>query len=284
MRHAKKAVMVPEDEYLALLSMLKGGDYLKNEKALLEGKIRQNLSDPKISQTVKARRHDWLYKKRRQLKEIEENRPQKVVIENAEAVANLAPYLGIKSPKAKIDEEATSTKRVKIKTPRRKLKSANGKVSGTDYNNTGFTTESTASESEEYSTPPKTKMLFRSTQKTLPRNVNQIMSIIQQNPEKYGVTQEGKILTNQGRAIKESNLLENMKYISGQVETPPRGFKFLMAKMNKDPEIAKFFSERSEQSGQGKRRRVVVKIKPIKTPGLLRIPSKKFKPVLWAKL
>ena len=47
MKHTKKMLMIPEMEYLALLNMLKGGDYLQNERALIQAKIQENLNNPK---------------------------------------------------------------------------------------------------------------------------------------------------------------------------------------------------------------------------------------------
>ncbi|KAL3116715.1 hypothetical protein niasHT_001105 [Heterodera trifolii] len=58
-------LMIPEAEYLALRSAMNSGDYLQNEKASLDARISQNLQDPGISEDLKAKRHDWLYKERR---------------------------------------------------------------------------------------------------------------------------------------------------------------------------------------------------------------------------
>src|ERR1700704_889176 len=92
MKFAKKMIMVPEVEYGALLNMLKGnsgggggvgggGNYLDMEKERTDAKIQKNLADPKVSESVRGRKHDLLYKQRRKLKNIIENRVQKVVIE-----------------------------------------------------------------------------------------------------------------------------------------------------------------------------------------------------------
>jgi hypothetical protein len=82
MKNAKKMIMIPEVEYLALLSMMKGDDPLRTEKALIDAKIHQNLSNKKISEDIKAKKYDWLLKQKRKLRELIEGKPQKVVIEN----------------------------------------------------------------------------------------------------------------------------------------------------------------------------------------------------------
>ncbi|KAL3112534.1 hypothetical protein niasHT_018740 [Heterodera trifolii] len=111
-------LMIPEAEYLALRSAMNSGDYLQNEKASLDAKISQNLQDPGISEDLKAKRHDWLYKERRTVKGMLENRPQKVVIENHGPGPNVAPYLGLntQSKAQKTDEPR------KIIIPRKRLK------------------------------------------------------------------------------------------------------------------------------------------------------------------
>ena len=75
MKHAKKMIMVPEVEYAALLNMIKGGnsrysggDYLDLEKSRTDAKIHQNLTDPRQSESARGRKHDFLYKQRRKLK------------------------------------------------------------------------------------------------------------------------------------------------------------------------------------------------------------------------
>lgn len=81
MKHTKKMIMVPESEYLALLGMIKGGNYLQTEKAQTDTQINQVLNNPKLAEDVRTKKYNWLYKKRRQLKQELENKPQKVIID-----------------------------------------------------------------------------------------------------------------------------------------------------------------------------------------------------------
>uniref|UniRef100_A0A1I8BKJ1 Transposase n=1 Tax=Meloidogyne hapla TaxID=6305 RepID=A0A1I8BKJ1_MELHA len=105
-------IMVPESEYLTLLGMIKGNDYLQTEKAQADVEVKKTLDDPKISEDVKAKKYNWLYKKRRQLKHELENRPQKVIIDEGKATTapEVAPYL---------QDTATSTPKTKIGSPRK---------------------------------------------------------------------------------------------------------------------------------------------------------------------
>jgi hypothetical protein len=72
-------------------------------------------------------------------------------------------------------------------------------------------------------------------------------------------------------------------YLTGQISTPPKGSSFLRTNLLRDPEFKEHFIS---QKGEGKinRKMIVVKIKPIKTPGLKREKKLMFKPKFWAKL
>uniref|UniRef100_A0A914HMP1 RING-type domain-containing protein n=1 Tax=Globodera rostochiensis TaxID=31243 RepID=A0A914HMP1_GLORO len=70
-------------------------------------RIAKNLTDTKTGADVKMSRHSWLYKQRRQLRDMAANRPQKVIIENPTTIPNIAPYMGIqKSVKSTIETES----------------------------------------------------------------------------------------------------------------------------------------------------------------------------------
>jgi single-stranded DNA-binding protein len=125
-----------------------------------------------------------------------------------------------------------------------------------------------------------------------------------------------------GKPVKESDYRQVLDYMLGEREGMPRGFKFLLGRLTKDPAVKKFMNESkattdasssgtgsksgtgattnssySSQSGQGKRRRRRVHIvanapakiiKAAKTRGLIRNNNNnnnnKFRPTLWAKL
>lgn len=294
--------MVPESEYFALMNMLKGGDPMQGEKLMLDTKIQKNLADKKIPAELRAKKHSWLYKRRRQIKELVENRPQKVVIDNPSAIPNIAPYLGIQPPKPKLENELQEKidhnlkKRIRTRQQRGKN---NGIINGSSLSDTSYT--SANEESEQPSSSSKIISKLTSSHKTSPKNYNKIMSIVGKNPSKYGVEiGTGKVLTYKNQPVTGSDYAESIKYLTGQSRTPPRGHTFFVQRLSKDPEVLKLFPnllKEPEQTGTGKQQRdrknksrKIVRIKnTIKTPGLVRekfkrIENKSFKPMLWAKL
>ena len=106
MKHTKKMIMVPEAEWLTMLNMIKGSEPLAREKVGTEMKMAKVLRDPKLSEDVKAKKYNWLYKQRRQLKkEIsdEASKPQKIVIDPDQLDAiksDMSKYLGIAPTRA----------------------------------------------------------------------------------------------------------------------------------------------------------------------------------------
>ena len=98
--------MVPEAEWLTMLNMIKGSEPLAREKVGTEMKMAKVLRDPKLSEDVKAKKYNWLYKQRRQLKkEIsdEASKPQKIVIDPDQLDAiksDMSKYLGVAPTRA----------------------------------------------------------------------------------------------------------------------------------------------------------------------------------------
>lgn len=318
MKHTKKMVMVPESEYFALMNMLKGGtggDALQSESALMNAKIMKNLSDSKIGADVKEKRHSWLYKRRHQLKHMLENRPQKVVIENANQIpANVAPYMGIQKPTpAKQSQQENGSHKVPIEpAPVNKniLSTANNKTKSRQLLSTSTDYTSAEENGSTLKTPTQTssqkKLGSLTTQhRTSPKNYSKILNIIGRNWEQYGVDKDsGQIMTNFNKPVKGSDYRQSLKYMTGENVSPPRGHSFFLRKLAQNPEIVKMFKEPfspspsmltgkgkkfSQPKGRNRRRFVTVRFKPIKTPGIIREPAKieskaKFKPLLWAKL
>ena len=287
MKYTKKMVMVPESEYYALMNMLKGGiDPLEGEKSMIDSKIQKNLADTSADADVKAKRHSWLYKRRRQLRDLVENRPQKVVIEDPMAIPNIAPYMGIQKTKARLEED---NERV---TPE-----ASFNVSG--FNNDTLVDYASANENGDDTDVRRKPLTFA--HKTSPKNYAKLLHIIGKNPENYGIVRgTGQVLTNFNAPVAGSDYTQSLKYMTGRQESPPRGHRFFLQRLNNDPSIMKYFPDlqtghgvKSVQGGQGGKKKLVwVKMKPIKTPGLEREKSKRkitsiklpFKPLLWARL
>lgn len=101
MRSAKKMLLIPEAEYLSLLSLLNAGtDPLVKEKAGIEQRIHNVLADPKTDADLKSKRRDALFKQRRAVqKKIEDKPPQRVVVENMAQLQppSIPPYLDVGS-------------------------------------------------------------------------------------------------------------------------------------------------------------------------------------------
>ncbi|KAL3070243.1 hypothetical protein niasHS_015574 [Heterodera schachtii] len=148
-------MLVPESEYLALINLLKGGvgdgaDSLQNEKAVLDARIQRNLNDHKMDADVKMKRHSWLYKQRHQIKDMIDNKPQKVIVENASGSTppNIAPYMGIQKAatpnKHLLDEVEDGKKTSPLKKRRRSMKTHNRVVATNTSNGASYGEETDA--------------------------------------------------------------------------------------------------------------------------------------------
>ncbi|KAL3095212.1 hypothetical protein niasHT_020363 [Heterodera trifolii] len=209
-------LMIPEAEYLALRSAMNSGDYLQNEKASLDAKISQNLQDPGISEDLKAKRHDWLYKERRTVKGMLENRPQKVVIENHVPGPNVAPYLGLntQSKAQKTDEPR------KIIIPRKRLKEQ------TLYS------ESDNDTLEELTPEPQITPTLKTPVQMKPSIIhptllNDLFRHVKDNKDLFKITAAGKVQSNMNLPIENSNYRDVLVYLAGKKDETPRGAKFL---------------------------------------------------------
>ncbi|KAL7077013.1 hypothetical protein ACQ4LE_003760 [Meloidogyne hapla] len=258
--------MVPESEYLALLGMIKGNDFLQNEKAQADTEIKKTLDDPKISEDVKAKKYNWLYKKRRQLKHELENRPQKVIIDEGKAASapEVAPYL---------QESAT---------PKPKL------IQAQSSSNAEYPTDSEA-------TSPKIKRKRSTPFKGIisKRYSKDLENYVKDNAEKFRINKNGTFESNvKGRLVKNSNFTEVLEYVQGDIASPPKGFSFLNNRSSKDPLVKEMIREtrgesnteestsEDNQSGSGKRRKRVI----VRVPTINLRRKNKFIPKIWEKL
>jgi hypothetical protein len=137
--------------------------------------------------------------------------------------------------------------------------------------------------------------------------------LLPKNKVKFNIHEDGRFDTNvAGKTIKESDYKQVLDYMLGEKEGLPKGFKFLLTRLGKEPIVKNFMKESklkgensktsssgtaskseytsssySSQSGEGKRRVHIIAnapaklIKAAKTKGLIR---NKFRPTLWAKL
>ncbi|KAL3074578.1 hypothetical protein niasHT_034915 [Heterodera trifolii] len=291
-------LLVPESEYLALINLLKGGaggaDSLQTEKAAVDASIQKNLNDNKTGADVKMKRHSWLYKQRHQLKDMIENKPQKVIVENATGTApqNIAPYMGIQKPTLNRIEEVDGkdgrkfNKKIRQKSVHAsRMQTPNGASYGEETDTSVLETDLRLSK--------KRQQKFLEL-KTGPEHYDKLQEMIERNPEKYGVDKSsGEILTNFKKPVIRSNYIDSLMYLTGQRAEVPKGHRFFVQKIGNDPEMMKLFhSQRGEGGSKRSKRKkfVLVKAKAIKTVGLNRMEQpnntqrKFFKPLLWAKL
>ena len=285
MKHTKKMIMVPETEYHTLLSMIRGEDFLQREKAQTDAEITMTLNDPKISEDVKAKKYNWLYKKRRQLKHELENRPQRVIIDEGKTL-EVAPYL---------QESISPTHKPKVLNEEKEEPQPNIEP------NTFLeaSTSRTKISRNKFSTP------FKGIGIIAKRYSNELENYVKDNAEKFRIRKNGSFESNvPGTIVKHSNFTDVLEYVKGEISSPPKGFSFLFNRLSKDPLVKEMIREtRGEstdeessenQSGTGKRKkRVLVKVLPINSPGLVRRKDKftglvrqkhRFTPKIWEKL
>ena len=67
-------LLLPEDEYAAIMELFSGGNKLKAEKAQTESRIARILNSPRLSQLEKGKKADMLYKKKRKLNKMIDDR------------------------------------------------------------------------------------------------------------------------------------------------------------------------------------------------------------------
>ncbi|KAL3069041.1 hypothetical protein niasHS_016923 [Heterodera schachtii] len=188
-------LLVPESEYLALINLLKGGaggaDSLQTEKAAVVASIQKNLNDNKTGADVKIKRHSWLYKQRHQLKDMIENKPQKVIVENATGTApqNIAPYMGIQKPTLNRIEEVDGkdgkklNKKIRQKSVHAsRMQTPNGASYGEETDTSVLETDLRLSK--------KRQQKFLEL-KTGPEHYDKLQEMIERNPEKSPASYAG---------------------------------------------------------------------------------------------
>jgi hypothetical protein len=289
MRHTKKMLLIPEAEYNALLGlMMKGGNELQNEKTMLDAKIANVLSDPKINAEIKQKKYNVLLKKRGQVRDLIENKPQKVVIENQiKPPPNVPPYMGL-SNIAQTPQISESGNQAIIPQNMGGYDADKETVSSRSRSRRA----SRASQSLSSSALPSSTSEEEGPMKLSPTRKSELLKYVETNLQRFALQPDGTILSYRG-PVKGSHYTQAIDYLSGKLDNPPRGYKFFENALKRDPITAKIANlPYKEQSGKGKhlpKKLVVVKIrnkKIIKTPGLERFKQKKvsFKPQIWEKL
>ncbi|KAL3087830.1 hypothetical protein niasHS_009570 [Heterodera schachtii] len=191
------------------------------------------------------KRHSWLYKRRHQLKDIIENKPQKVIVESGSVTApNVAPYMGIQKHQTPSH----------VSTPHRNsasIQSIGATVSKSNTDVEEDTDFSTASDQFEPAAADAATTSSRKTPhqktptvslRTSPKNFPKMMGIIGKDHKKFG-----------------SHFTESLKHLTGQRKDVPRGHRFFIQRISKDTEMMKLL-QKIPQTGEGRRRSTVKKI------------------------
>ncbi|KAL3106778.1 hypothetical protein niasHT_014298 [Heterodera trifolii] len=245
-------VMVPESEYLALINLLKGSsgvspplaDPLQGEKTLLDVQIQRNLADPKTNAEIKMKRHSWLYKRRHQLKDIIENKPQRVIVENSAVTApNVAPYIGIQKQQTPSNVNVPHRNTTSIQSFGGVSKSNTDVEEDTDFSTASDQVDPAAATSAASSGKTPHQKTPTDSLRTSPKNFPKMMGIIGKDHKKFG-----------------SHFTESLKHLTGQRDDVPRGHRFFIQRISKDPEMMKLL-QRMPQRGEGRRRNTVKKMK-----------------------
>ncbi|KAL3095124.1 hypothetical protein niasHT_027943 [Heterodera trifolii] len=267
-------VMVPESEYLALINLLKGSsgvspplaDPLQGEKTLLDVQIQRNLADPKTNAEIKMKRHSWLYKRRHQLKDIIENKPQRVIVENSAVTApNVAPYMGIQKQQTPSNVNAPHRNTTSIQSFGGVSKSNTDVEEDTDFSTASDQVDPAAATSAASSGKTPHQKTPTDSLRTSPKNFPKMMGIIGKDHKKFG-----------------SHFTESLKHLTGQRDDVPRGHRFFIQRISKDPEMMKLLQkmpqrgkgrQRSTMKKMGKKKIVLVNPRRNKFPRLKTVPS-----------
>jgi len=272
MKYSKKVVNVPESEYKALIGLLSGNsDPLSREKYETDVKIQQNFRKPMLTQLEKNVKYQSLNRKRKKLAKMIQNKPLKIVVENAKT-ERPAPTEGI----------APSQK------PKNNIQDAQQNVEPP---------QNIEAEGEQNVYPqvdPAVKGVLDDFKGVIKQDFyEQLNDYINENKIKFGITNNGGILSNKARdtnPINGSNFIKVIKFMTGKSELEKWETRYaggFIKRLLKDQRVNEFIEQSKDQEGQGfaKRKRFLVqlKTKPIKeakTKGLIRA----FKPVLWTKI
>jgi hypothetical protein len=258
--------------------------------------MHATLRDPSLSEEIKSKKHDLLYKQRRKLKNIIENKPQKVVIEQSQNTAATtssppASYLGVAAASAAADNVSSISKHLKETPLQEKHQKINPiKAFEGAYDNDGNDHHDDDEDDDDAfvspsRTSPNQRNIIHQPYYIKKEFYGQLLDHVKKNAKNLGVMNDGRILTYQDQPIEDSDYVQHLKYISEQSSTPSRGKSFFMARLQRD-ELYKHLNQLSyhDQEGSGRggrgggRKRVIIRINSRsinkglykKTPGLNR--------------
>jgi hypothetical protein len=266
MKHTKKMIMVPEAEWLTMLNMLKGSEPLARAKANTEIEMSKVLKDPKISEDLKGKKWNWLFKQKRQLKkEIDEDnaKPQKIVIDPDQLntiKADVAKYLGVAPTKPQRPRPITNVRKIRrLPRPKERVFEEEEEEEEENFHDA----------SDTFNEPPVEKPTTSKRYIIHPNYRDDLIkAILKGHTGKLELDKRTKTIG----GIQGSDYEEIVDYLTDINKPVPVGTDFFLSKMKKEPIFKKAlnWADQHRQAGEGKR-------KKRKTP-----PN--FKPMIWARL
>jgi hypothetical protein len=259
-------LLLPEDEYAALMDLFTGGDKIKTEKAQTESRMLKILENPRLSQLEKGKKADMLYKKNRKLNKIIAERSLR---ENVQKDQN--PLMGI------------------TPTPENNLQKIQQELIENVQEEAEPEEEEVAPEPVPLvRQPPKKSKLGEFKNIVNREKYDDLKRLVEENERKFGIKNNG-IISSLKHDWEEpiGNYKDVLKYLTGEQEDFDNADHRKVAlifinRLLKDNRVKEMLKE---QRGEGKRKRYIVEVKMKKsisrTPGL---PRGKFKPIIWTKL
>ncbi|KAL3080712.1 hypothetical protein niasHS_012719 [Heterodera schachtii] len=180
------------------------------------------------------KRHSWLYKRRHQLKDIIENKPQKVIVESGSVTTpNVAPYMGIQKQQTPSNVNAPHRNSTSIQSFGGVSKSNTDVEEDTDFSTASDQVEPAAASSAASSGKTPHQKTPTVSLRTSPKNFPKMMGIIGKDLKKFG-----------------SHFTESLKHLTGQRDDVPRGHRFFIQRISKDPEMMKLLQKMPQTRGR----------------------------------
>jgi len=292
MKHTKKMILVPEDEYMTLMNLFgsTGVNNLKLEKAQTEAKMTKIFDNPQLSQLEKGVRINMLDKKRRQLKKLIENRPLKIILETKNKEKPTTGIFPLEVDETNL-QEMQNIPEIEIE--------ENEETMELPINDNETQIAKNNIDDEEIREIPVKNLTQNDALSKIrgilkPEYYNELKKYVYDNRQILGVTNVGGIINNMKTQslIKDSNLQDVLKHFTGEKEASKGtaiaiSISRLYNRLKKDEKFQELLSKSKQRGmGMGKNRKNYIiqlntknKDLKVKTPGLPR-----FKPKLWAKL
>jgi hypothetical protein len=249
--------MIPEEEYGALLKLFSGGDHLKVEKEMTDAKMSRVIRNPKFTELEKGKKYDLLYKKRRQLKKMIEDQPQKVVIDSESTQLPTTGVVPAQVPQTNLQQiQQNAIRGTRATKVRRPIKiNQKRKIVNQPVEDEWLDADDTVPEDQPIDENVPTASNKSSSSSIRSNIINQkylspLKKLVNKNRDKLGIREDGKIFRNlkDKNPVKDSDIESALSYLAGGKATPSPGILYIYQRLSKEPE----FREMVEKSGKAK--------------------------------